>query len=53
MCRLRDDGSGVGLGLAIVRRVADAHGATIELGDSHLGGLRVEVRFPITHNAQV
>jgi signal transduction histidine kinase len=44
--RLRDDGSGVGLGLAIVRRVAEAHGAHIELSDSHLGGLRAEVRFP-------
>jgi two-component system OmpR family sensor kinase/two-component system sensor histidine kinase QseC len=50
--RLRDDGSGIGLGLNIVRRVADAHGATIELSDSHLGGLRVEVRFPHHHDAQ-
>lgn len=45
--RLRDDGSGIGLGLAIVRRVAEAHGASIDLGDSHLGGLRVQVRFPL------
>lgn len=35
--------SGVGLGLSIVRTVADAHGARVELGDSPLGGLRVVV----------
>ena len=37
---------GVGLGLSIVRSVADAHGATVELGESSLGGLAVRVRFP-------
>ncbi len=36
---------GSGLGLAIVRGVAAAHGARISLGDSHMGGLRVEVHF--------
>jgi two-component system OmpR family sensor kinase/two-component system sensor histidine kinase QseC len=37
---------GSGLGLAIVRTVAIRHGATVALGDSTLGGLRVTVRFP-------
>ena len=36
---------GVGLGLAIVRAVADAHGAHVELLNSPLGGLRVRVLF--------
>ncbi|MFO1328947.1 MAG: ATP-binding protein [Rubrivivax sp.] len=38
-------GRGVGLGLSIVRAVAAAHGADVELLDSPLGGLRVRVRF--------
>jgi signal transduction histidine kinase len=37
---------GCGIGLSIVRTVADAHSAQIELGQSALGGLRVTVRFP-------
>lgn len=37
---------GSGLGLAIVKAVAARHGATVELQDSPLGGLRVRVRFP-------
>lgn len=36
---------GTGLGLAIVRSVATRHGATVTLGDSPLGGLRVRVGF--------
>ena len=37
--------AGSGLGLAIVRSVAAMHGASVALGDSPLGGLRVTVRF--------
>jgi signal transduction histidine kinase len=37
---------GTGLGLAIVKSVATRHGAVVTLGDSSLGGLRVQVRFP-------
>ncbi|HZP86750.1 MAG TPA: ATP-binding protein [Burkholderiales bacterium] len=42
-------GSGVpgsGLGLSIAGHIAQAHGATIELNDSPLGGLRVSITFP-------
>jgi len=39
--------AGSGLGLSIVRRIADAHGAAITLGDAREGtGLVVTVRFP-------
>jgi two-component system, OmpR family, sensor kinase len=38
---------GSGLGLSIVKRIADAHGAAISLDDAEGGkGLRVTVRFP-------
>jgi two-component system OmpR family sensor kinase len=40
--------SGTGLGLAIVQRIVRRHGARIKLGDSPLGGLRVDVHFPRT-----
>jgi signal transduction histidine kinase len=39
------DVDGVGLGLSIVRAVVIAHGATCELSDSPLGGLRVTTTF--------
>ena len=37
---------GVGLGLAIARDVARAHGGEVTLADSPLGGLRAVVRLP-------
>ena len=41
------DTTGSGLGLSIVKSVADLHHAALSLGSSpSLGGLRVEVRFP-------
>jgi two-component system OmpR family sensor kinase len=40
--------SGSGLGLSIVRAIAQRHGASLELAHSdRLGGLRVLVRFPV------
>ncbi|MDR5700434.1 sensor histidine kinase [Agromyces aerolatus] len=43
--RARDTG-GNGLGLAIVREIAVAHGGSVTIGDSPLGGARVTVRLP-------
>jgi signal transduction histidine kinase len=43
----RDRGSGgTGLGLSIVQEIADAHHATVIVGDAPTGGARFEVRFP-------
>ena len=38
--------SGSGLGLAIAQDIVHGAGGRIELGDSHLGGLRVRIRIP-------
>ncbi|HJV85208.1 MAG TPA: ATP-binding protein [Noviherbaspirillum sp.] len=38
--------TGSGLGLSIVKNIADQHGASIDLGRSVLGGLSVAVNFP-------
>jgi two-component system osmolarity sensor histidine kinase EnvZ len=38
---------GVGLGLAIARDIARAHGGELTLGASRLGGLRAAVRLPV------
>jgi len=42
---------GTGLGLSIVQSVARAHGASLTLGDAPLGGLRVELCFPLPPHA--
>jgi signal transduction histidine kinase len=42
----RAQADGVGLGLSIVLLVVEMHSAKIQLADSPLGGLRVQVAFP-------
>lgn len=42
------DSPGSGLGLSIVSRVAELHGARLSLGDSPLGGLAARVEFPVS-----
>jgi two-component system, OmpR family, sensor histidine kinase QseC len=44
--RLASDSEGSGIGLSIVRAVAEVHHAGIDLGQSDLGGLRISVAFP-------
>jgi signal transduction histidine kinase len=45
-------GEGHGLGLAIVRAIADAHGAALTARPRPAGGLDIEVTFPPTSAAQ-
>jgi anti-sigma regulatory factor (Ser/Thr protein kinase) len=40
------DGPGLGLGLAIVRRIVDAMGGTVSMGDDTVGGAAVTLRLP-------
>jgi two-component system osmolarity sensor histidine kinase EnvZ len=45
--RNQDKGSGVGLGLAIARDIAQRHGGSLSLRDSaDMGGLRVDLVLP-------
>jgi len=44
-------GSGHGLGLAIVRAIAGAHGATLAAKAGPEGGLEIEVSFPARGDA--
>jgi two-component system sensor histidine kinase VanS len=45
--RVRTDHPGVGLGLAIVNSIAQAHDGTLTLTPQATGGLRVTVRLPV------
>jgi signal transduction histidine kinase len=45
--RTREQG-GVGLGLALVDGIARAHGGTVRIGESRLGGARVSIVLPLT-----
>lgn len=40
---------GAGLGLAIVRSLAEAHGGTVDIGEAQRGGARLEVTLPRFH----
>lgn len=44
-------GGGSGLGLAIANAIVQAHGGTLTVSASRLGGLRVELKFPAWPNA--
>lgn len=44
--RLDENAPGSGLGLSIIDELARAYGGAVKLGDSSLGGLRVEVDLP-------
>lgn len=44
--RLDETAPGSGLGLSIVRELVQAYGGAVTLGDSRLGGLRVELELP-------
>jgi signal transduction histidine kinase len=45
--QLNSDKSGTGIGLAVARDIALAYGGEVDLTDSALGGLCVEVRLPL------
>lgn len=47
--RIRTDHSGVGLGLAIVRSITQAHDGTLTLTPRAAGGLCVTVQLPARH----
>ena len=51
--RIRTDHPGVGLGLAIVNSITQAHDGTLTLTPRAAGGLRVTVRLPAPRNSEL
>ncbi len=49
--RADEAGSGSGLGLSIVRDLAEVYGGSIQLAESSAGGVRAELRLPAARNA--
>ncbi|MGY3902308.1 ATP-binding protein [Aeromonas lusitana] len=45
-------GDGVGLGMAIVRRIAELHSADLDVHNQPHGGLEVSIWLPIPHQAE-
>jgi two-component system sensor histidine kinase VanS len=51
--RVRTDHAGVGLGLAIVQRITEAHGGTLVLAPRPDGGLRATVELPAVEISRI
>jgi two-component system, OmpR family, sensor histidine kinase VanS len=49
--RIRTEHAGVGLGLAIVRSITEAHGGILTLTPRASGGLRVTVQLPVARSS--
>ena len=45
--RTRENNKGVGLGLALVKRILTQQGGSVEISTSPLGGCRVKTKWPI------
>ena len=46
--RLDESTPGHGIGLAIVKEIAESYGGTLEIGRSELGGAEISVRIPVS-----
>ncbi|UJA18821.1 HAMP domain-containing histidine kinase [Thermoleophilia bacterium SCSIO 60948] len=44
---------GSGMGLAIVRAIAEAHGGSVSVGEAEEGGARFEIEIPLDHEEEV
>lgn len=46
----KEPGKGTGLGMTVVQSIIKFHSGTIQLNESELGGLRVEMTLPVTYH---